>query len=313
MRAAIRLVFAAAIAAAFFCTPRTAGAQAFTPPAQVGSVTLAWQWVDNTGHFLTDGFLLKAGPSVTSSALVEVDYGITERFAATASLPYVFAKYTGALPPISQLEIDSCKCWHSAFQDFSIGGRYRLGDEIWAVTPSVRYSVPSHHYGFAGEAVVGKRLQEFQLGINSAVRLVDILPKASAQAGYTYSIVESPLDDVSINRSNGFFDLGYSLTRSFYVHGTAIWQFTHGGLNFGSITGQPFRPPGELNTPERYAQRDRVIQTRYWHAGGGFSYSTGPFDIFASVEKYVKGWDAHNGIAYTVGSTWNFSFSKPTP
>jgi hypothetical protein len=313
VRAASRYSWAATIAAVIGFAPTPAGAQAFTPPAQVGSVTFAWQWVSNTGHFMTDGFLLKAGPSVTSSGLVEVDYGITERFAATAGLPYVFAKYTGALPPFSQLEIDSCKCWHSAFQDFSIGGRYRLGDEFWAITPQVRYSHPTHNYAFEGEAVVGRNLQELQIGVSTALRLTSVLPRASVQANYTYSIVEKPLADVSINRSTGYFDVGYPLTRSLYARGSANWQVTHGGLSFGSITGKPFFPPGELNTPARYAQRDRVLRTTYWHAGGGLSYSTGLVDVFVSVEKYLWGHNAHNGIAYTIGSTWYFDFSKPVP
>jgi hypothetical protein len=304
---------AALMAAAVCLAPVPAVAQAFTPPAQVGSVTFAWQWVSNTGHRLSDGFLLPVGDSITTSALAEVDYGVTDRFSATVNIPYVFAKYTGALPSFSQLTHDECKCWNSAFQDFSAGGRYRFGDEIWAITPQARYTVPTHKYEYAGEAVVGRRLQELQLSVHAALRLVRILPKASIVAGYTYSIVEKPLDDVSINRSNEYIDIGYSLTRSLYAHGIASWQQMPGGLRFGSPTGNPFFPPGELNTPARYAQRDRVIQTEYWHAGGGLSYSTTVADFFLSFEKYLSGHDTHNGIAYTLGSTWYFDLSKPKP
>jgi hypothetical protein len=78
-------------AIAVLLLPASAAAQTFTPPARVGSVTVAWQWVDNTGHILTDGTFFPRGQSVTTSLLVEVDYGVTERFAATASVPFVFA------------------------------------------------------------------------------------------------------------------------------------------------------------------------------------------------------------------------------
>jgi hypothetical protein len=307
------LGFAAAIAAVIVTLPTPASAQAFTPPAQVGSVTVAWQWVSNTGHFLSDGFLREAGQSTTTSALMEVDYGITDRVAATAGVPYVFAKYTGALPAPSQLARDNCQCWHSSFQDASIAGRYRFGDEFWAITPQIRYSRPTHNYPYSGEAVVGRELQELNLGVSSGLRLVSILPRASLQAGYTYSFVEKALDDISINRSNAYLELGYPVTRSLYVRGIGLWQSTHGGLRFGSPSGDPFFPPGEVNTPERQAQRDRLLRTTYWHVGGGLAYSTGRADVFMSVEKYVWGHDTHNGIAYTVGSTWYFDFSKPAP
>ncbi len=90
----------------------------------------------------------------------------------------------------------------------------------------------------------------------------------------------------------------------------ANWQQTHGGLRFGSVTGNPFFPPGEFNTPERFAQRDRLLKSSYWQVGGGLSYALGPADVFAAITSYVWGRGAHDGEAYTVGATWYFDFSK---
>jgi len=285
-------------------------AQAFTAPKGLGSVTVAWQFVDNTGHRFSDGFLLSRGESATMSALFEVDYGITDRLSATAGVPYVFAKYTGALPPPSRLPVDACACWHSTFQDLSLALRYRLGNDAWAVTPTLRFVHPTHNYRYEGEAVVGRRLDEVQVGFNTGWKLSGALRKASIQTGYTYSFVEKPLPGVSINRSNGNVDLGYALTSRLFVHGVAVWQQTHGGLRIGSPTGHPFFPPGELNTPQRFAQRDRLLSTQYWQAGGGLAYSLGSVDLFASYTKYVWGRNAHNGKAYTVGATWYFDRSR---
>ena len=260
--------------------------------------------INNTGHRLTDGTLLPRGNSVTSSALVEVEYGVTERFAATASLPYVFARYTGGLPSFSRLPLDECRCWHSSFQDISLAGRYRFGDDFWAITPQVRYARPSHSYPFEGEAVVGPNLQQLHLGVTGAWRLAPVVPKASLQAGYDYGIVEKPLANVPLNRSSAFFDAGYAITRSLFVHGGGLYQKVHGGVTSLSL----FSGPAEV-----FVQRDRVLKTRYFHLASGVSYSTGAADLFFSVEKYVWGRDTHNGIAYTVGSTWYFDFSKPRP
>src|SRR5712692_7542400 len=141
-------LFAAATVAALALAPSPVAAQAFTLPQGVGAVTLAWQYVDNTGHRLSDGFLVERGQSVTMSADFELDYGVTDRLSATFGIPYVFAKYTGALPPPSNLPVDACRCWHSTFQDFSLAARYHLGDDRWAVTPLVRYTRPSHDYRY---------------------------------------------------------------------------------------------------------------------------------------------------------------------
>ena len=51
----------------------------------------------------------------------------------------------------------------------------------------------------------------------------------------------------------------------------------------------------------------------YWHATGGVSYSTRFADLFFVVEPYIWGRDTHDGIAYTVGTTWYFDFSKQKP
>ena len=290
-------------AIAVLLVPASAGAQAFTPPPRVGSVTLGWQWVDNTGHILTDGTLFPRGQSVTTSLMVEVDYGVTERFAATVAVPFVFARYTGDLPPFSGLERDACRCWNQSFQDLSIAGRYRFGDEFWAITPQVRFVLPTHDYPYRGEAVVGPNLQQLLLGIGAAWRLAPVLPKASIQAGYTFALTET-VEDVRPNRSNLTTSFGYALTRSLFVHGGALFQKTHGGITAFGLAVAP---------PEQAAQADRLLKMRFWHMTGGVSYSTRFADLFFSVEPYVWGRDTHDGIAYTVGSTWYFDFSRPKP
>lgn len=304
----LRIAIAAAAAIVLAGTPSPVAAQAFTPAKGIGSLTLGWQLVDNTAHRLSDGFRRETGQSVTTSLLLEADYAITDRLSASAGIPYVFAKYTGALPPPSMAPHDACKCWQSAFQDVALTARYRLGRESWAVTPVFRYSRPSHDYRFTGEAVAGKNLQEAQVGVLAGARL-GFLRSATAQAGYTHAFVDSPLPDLSLDRSNGFVDLGYAVTRRFYVRAASTWQRTHGGLRVGSPTGIPFLFPGELNTPERFAHRDRLQKTHYVQVGGGLAYSIGRSDVFVSYQKYVWGRDAHDGHVFGAGATWYFGLA----
>jgi hypothetical protein len=290
--------------------PGPASGQAFTAPKGVGSVTFAWQYVDNTGHRGTDGFFIARGQSVTTSALVEVDYSISDRLAVGFGVPYVFAKYTGAMPPRSGLPVDSCGCWNSAFQDLSFSGRYRFGSDVWAITPLVAYGQPSHDYPFQGEAVVGKNLKEVRVGISAGLKLANLLPKASLQGTYSYAFVEKALDDIKIDRSNLSMDFGYALTERLFLRGGGVFQRTHGGLRAGSASGHPFPLPGELNTPERRAQADRLIRTNYWQLAAGAAFSAGPVDLFGSYTKYIWGRDAHNGQAFTFGTTWYFELGS---
>lgn len=220
MKPNVRLLIAAFVVLSV-CAPSIADAQAFTPPQGIGSFTLAVQTVDNTGHRLSDGFFLAFGQSATASVLGELEYGFTDRLAATVGLPYVFAKYTGAMPPPSQLPVDECACWHSSFQDVFFGIRYRLGNDTWAVTPAFRYEGPSHDYAYQGEAVVGRNLQEAQVGVLIGSRLVRFVPKMSIQGAYTYAFVEKALDTVKTDRSNGFFEVGYPVKRSVFLRGVA--------------------------------------------------------------------------------------------
>lgn len=303
-----RLLFLFWVAGAGAAVPAGVSAQAFTLPRGSGMVTLAGQYVQNTGHRLSDGYLRVAGQSATSSLLLEVEYGFTDRLSASVGVPYVFAKYTGALPPPSLLAVDACQCWNSSFQDFSFAARYRFGGPNWAVTPTLRYDRPSHDYAYQGEAVVGRNLNELLVGISAGTRLGGALSRASVQVGYTYAIVEKPLEDVPINRSNTAFEAGYALTSRLYLRATGAWQHTHGGLRAGSVTGVPFPFPGELAPigSERWLQRDRLLQSRYWQAGGGLSYSLGSVDVFASFAAYVWGRDAHDGQVYNAGVTWYF-------
>jgi hypothetical protein len=266
-------------------------------------VTFSWQWIDNTGHLLTDGTFFPRGQSVTTSMLAEVDYGLTERLAATVAVPFVFAKYTGDLPPFSGLAHDACRCWNSSFQDLAFGARYRFGDEFWALTPHARLIIPSHDYTYQGEAVVGPNMVQGQFGISGAWRLV-ALPKASLQAGYNFAFVEKATEDLRSNRSNITMSFGYALTRAFFVHGGALYTKTHGGLTAFEVGSAP---------PDERAQADRLLKMRYWHLTGGISYSASFADLFFAIEPYVWGRDTHDGVAYTLGSTWYFDFSRPRP
>ena len=280
--------------AAFAVATPSAFAQAWVAPAGVGSVNVIYQTIDNTGHRLTDGSVLKGYDSVSRGLLFEADYAVTDRFSISAGLPYIGAKYVGPEPSFSQLPIDECRCWNRGWQDFFVTARYNLISGSFALTPSVSFGVPSHDYSFFGEAVLGRNLREIRMAIDAGQRLDWISPRLSVQGRYSYAIVEQVLD-LPNNRSNAALESAFLLTRKVSARGVLSWQRSHGGLL-----------AEEFDTPERFEQYDRLVKDNSFHIGGGVSYSFPKFDVFAAYVRYVGGTDTHAGRAITTGLSWPF-------
>jgi hypothetical protein len=272
--------------------PGSVSAQAWTPPAGVGSITFVVQRIDNTGHLLDDGTLLPDGKSTDTSIYVEAEYAITDRFSFSVGLPYVFAKYKGpGETPFNFLPVDKCFCWHSGWQDVGFTTRYNVIDGPFALTPSVSAGVPSHDYNYRGEAVVGRHLTEVRLGIDAGRRLDMISRNVSIQGRYSYAIVERVLD-VPNNRSNAGIEGNLLLMRRLSTRAFASWQRTHGGLRF---------PDEVVTSNERIVQHDRLLRDNYWHLGGGASYSFPRFDVFATYIHFMSGTNSHAGHTFTAG------------
>jgi len=308
--------FTFAIIRLCFASASYADAQAWVPQRGQGTVTVSYQRISNTGHRLSDGFLVEGGQSLNMAAYIEGDYGVTDRLSFAAGLPYVFGKYTDPNPPpppIPYLPRDQCHCWQSGWQDFGLTARYNVisaAGGTFALTPSMSAGVPSHNYEFRGESVLGRHLKEVSLALDAGQRLDAISPNLSVLGRYSYSFVERVLD-IPNNRSNATVEGRYMLLRGkLAVRGFGLWQRTHGGLRFGSLPPASLEVPGEVDTPERLFEHDRLLRDNNFRAGGGFSYAFPSMDVFASYIYYVSGTDTHAGGALTLGMSWPFEFRR---
>ena len=297
--------------AAFFATPTIARAQAWVLPGHFGEVTFGFQWIANTGHLLTDGVsdTMFPGKSVDASVYLAIEYAFTDRLSAEIGLPYVWAKFQGpGTTPPPFLPVDACYCWHGGFQDFGMIVRYNAVGEIggaFQLTPSVAAGAPSNDYAYQGEAVVGRNLNEVALALDVGQRLDFLSPRLAVQGRYSYAFVERVLD-ISTNRSNFAVEAAYQPTRKLTVRGLAYWQWTHGGLRAGGPTIPDLPPPGDINTPERGSEHDRLLRNNYFHAGVGVSYQLSQLDVYATYIGFVNGTDTHKGRAFSVGVSWPF-------
>jgi hypothetical protein len=309
----VALTLASLSLALLAATATPAVAQAWVPPAGSGSITFAFQDLDYSGHFVTDGEFFENGRSVHNLIDFEFDYAITDRWSVAAAIPFVFAKYTDPNPLpdfVPWLPVDECRCWQKGWQDFGFTARYNVVNGAFALTPSVSLGVPSHAYNFHGEAALGERLREFRIAVDAGQRLDVISPRLSIAGRYSYAFVEEVLD-VPNDRSNAALESAFSVTRQLAARLLLSWQRVHGGLRLGSPSADPFLPPGEVDTPARLFEHDRLLRDNNFRLGAGVSYSLPRMDVFASYVELLRGTDSHGGRAITVGVSWPFEIGGP--
>jgi hypothetical protein len=302
-------VVAAESIATLLLAPLCVHAQAWVPTAGQGSVSIAVQKIENTGHILTGGSTIPIGKSRTGGIYLEGEYAITDRLSVAVGIPFVFAKYLGPPldpePPMVQ-PVDRCYCWQSGWQDFGFTARYNLVNGATAVTPSVSFGMPSHSYEYRGEAVVGRNLKEVRLAVDAGRRLDAITPRLAVQARYSYAVVER-VAGVPNNRSNGSVAATFSLTKALSVQGTVSRQVTHGGLRAGDTPPPPEGIPwGEITTRELFEQHDRLLRDNHWRAGAGVTLSLSRADVFFSYLAFLGGSDTHAGRSFTAGVSLPF-------
>jgi opacity protein-like surface antigen len=298
------MALTAAIVAAF---ASSAFAQAWTPPKGEGSVSMLFVDTYVQDHYFatTPGDI---GHIWSKTMLLDVTYGLTDKVAISFSLPWITSKYEGTFPhPItpdfSQASPLDDGRYHSAFQDLRFDIRYNVTKKGMVLTPFIGTATPSHDYGYYGHTVVGKDLNEMQVGLSGAKMLDAILPGLFVQGRYAYTIAEKVID-ISHNRSNIDLETGYFITPKLRVLALGTGQVTHGGLDF-SITAP-------LDNYALFQYHDQISRENFLTLGGGAAYSlTENFDLFSSMIHTVT---ARNGHAIdrglTIGLTWSFTTNR---
>jgi hypothetical protein len=301
-------IFVAVVALSMPAVP--ARAQAWLPAQGEGTVSILFSdMASNTHYFGTEP--VDAGRIRSESMLVDVTYGLTDRFSISASIPLVASDYTGnstspfaaphpqpLYPGVNPLDDGS---YHAILQDFRFGVRYNLVKKRgFALTPFVGSIVPSHNYEIFAHAAPGRDLHELQFGV-SAAKVFESVPGVFVQASYSYGVVQQVLD-ISHNRSMLNTEAGYFVTPKVRVIGLASGQITHGGIDASPELGFD---------PIRFPVHDQITRDDFLTLGGGVAYAMSEkFDIFGSVVHALAAAqrNAHQiDHAVTIGLTWSFS------
>jgi hypothetical protein len=305
------------------CSAPASGQSAWLPVDGEANVSLIFQHLDYAGHFDENGVKLDgAVPSRAFLGIFQIEYGLTDKVAVTARLPYISSEFTGehdepvttllrerydefrrANPDAAVSTLDTGG-FYSTFQDFAFTLRYNMLDDArtgLVLTPVIGATIPTHHYRTVGEAAPGQDLLALHTGVNAGRLLDPLLPNAYIHGRYIYSFVES-LAGVSMNRSLVEIEGGYAITPTVTARGLATWSHTHGGVPFSRAYDDVLL----------FLVHDRLLASRYWHFGGGATVSlTDSLDLDGAFVTFLSGSDTHYGHGATIGLTWRFLPSAP--
>ena len=279
----------------------TASAQAWLPPKGEASLSLGYAYTSADHHLDYTGASISPGDMIWNNAVSDLGYGITDRLAVRATLPFVISKYGGKLrhPPLAGREYLDDGSWHETFQDVLLETRFRATTGSLAVTPSVGVLIPTNSYPAYGHAAAGRDLVEGQFAVTVGRLLDPILPSAYAQVRYMYAVPETVLG-ISHNRSQVSFDLGYLLGPAVTVRVLGTWQKTHGGWRV------PIDWPAR--TSPQFVGHDQLARSEYFRMGGAVSYSlTGAFDVNAFGYRTVTGKSVINRGGFGISFTYSAS------
>jgi hypothetical protein len=291
------------VCVALLFAPTSSHAQAWLPPAGEATVASGFQRINANGHYLEGGGELPGYATRASNVVFDISYGLTDRIAASLTLPLVNVRYLGPDEPLNLPDnlLDDGS-YHAALTDLRLDVRYGLLQSSLALAPFVALVVPTHDYDTLGESAPGRGFQELHLGLDAGRLLAPVLRRVFVHGSYEYAFVRQDLD-IPLDYSSASLELGYFITPSLPVR--LLWRgyWSHGGLSFNELFEAP---------PEVFVNLDRVVKARYQHLGVGLSVPLSrTLSAHATYMWFVSGVDAHYGAGFSLGFSWKFREPPP--
>ena len=191
------------------------------------------------------------GEVTLRSAWFSLDYGLTDRLALTATLPYKSNRYIGDQPHDPRLllndhgqELLDNGQFHSNWGDFGLNLRWLWRTDPVAITPFIGYYTPSNDYPLFTETQAGRGQWRVDAGFNAAGRLGKPAWNAYWQFGYAYSFMEKthPSDAPArrVNHSQLSVELGWRATPRLTPYITLNHVSPHNGMELPEFIGIPY-------------------------------------------------------------------------
>jgi len=279
-------------------------AQDLVEPRGEGTVSFTFQNYAVAGHFDALGHKNNNGGTHSDAIVTEIDYGVTDSFGVTVSLPFIASKYTG--PPVYFVgghethpgPLDD-GTYHSALQDFRIEVRRMFWAGSVAIAPLANISFPSHDYETRGEAVPGRHRRDYQVGASFGTDLDRVVPHAYLEGRYAFGWAQQ-INDIPFTRSMMDLEFGHMTTSRLTLRALINWQIRHDG-------------PAVSELLDDWEDHDRFIAPSFLNLGGGGTVMVNrSLDIYAVVLGTVRGSNgAHRGRLIAAGMSWGFGRGVP--
>lgn len=281
--------------------PARARAQAWVPAPGTGSASLDYQHTHVKNHLFSQdmaifggvGPALDMGKIDAETAQLGLDYGVMRNVGVTVNVAYVSARYRGNQPEAS---VDDGK-FHGSFQDLSLGVRYMIPWQGFAITPNAGYSAPTTNYEHHGHVAVGKANTSFTAGVAIGRSLAPLVPNVWMQGGYTRNFTKDVQQwGLDVNSFSG--TIGWYAMSQLSVSGYFTYLATEDGIDW---YWDDFSAAGVAHN------HDRAAKSVARRAGGTLSYQLDASKgFFLDVGGILSGANTHDGISYTAGTNWSF-------
>lgn len=223
---------------------------ATVPGAGHGSASVVFQQITIRERKIL-GFYEDFGKITLRSAYLEFDYGITDRLAVTATIPFKSNRYEGDFPhdprtlinPRGERFLDDGQ-YHSNWGDWGLGFRWLWRTEPFLVTPFIGFYYPSHDYPLFTETQAGTGQWRLSFGVNAAGRFKGRARNLLWNVSYAYNRMEKTFVEGEVDRhvdhSLLAAELVWLISPEWFVNGVLSYKKTHNGFRFPEDFNPPF-------------------------------------------------------------------------
>ena len=267
-------------------------AQAWVPGKGHGQVWVNYQTIKISKRSNSLGDTQEFGEIIDRGLYLNLDYGLTDRLAVNAILPYGSNRYRGDkphdpkifFPDLHGQRLIDDGDFHGGWADWAVGLRYQLPSKTWLVTPFVSYSQPSHDYVFFAHSQLGTHQWRLQAGASVTRPIAPPWQNLYWQARYAYSYMQ-PKFNRRVNHAVLALELGYRITPNLSAHLQVEQQWSYNGID----GPQGFRnPDGSLNRP-LFLYHEALSGVKYTKASIGAGYQVNDrYVVFADFGKSLR-------------------------
>lgn len=297
-----------------------AHAQAWVPGKGQSSLSMIYEQKRSTEVTESDGASAHFGTVIDRTLHLNLDLGLSDRWALSLGLPFQSDRYTGTDPhdprvfPFAnnQRFLDDGR-FHAGWSDWSVGLRYQLRTRPFLVTPFIAYTQPSHNYTFFAHSAFGTEQKALKIGVYLGQWFPPPWQNLFWQLGYGYTFEQSTkhldplanrllMDDRHVNHGKFSLELGYQLTPRFDARALIERTNSYGnGINASKDFSNPDGSPNFNNL----FYHDQLLIPRFTTVTVGVDYQLNAhyqlsFDLgrtFSAANAHIFDYDASFGIS----------------